>query len=276
MEWEKIRKIDGHVHILPKEVHNANPEMTGEFCHAVTEEMISRMDRYNIESAVIMPFNDPFLMSNAFTVEAVHENLREMKRLYPGRFYAFADIDVRNSVEDSVRSILTSGLDGLKIHPQNTGMNADDIYYISVLKEVSGLPVTIHCYPDGEDDVSAARRIAALAEMFPGITFIAAHIGALQWERLLDTNVYVEMSSILPDYIRVYGTEKTNRIFRSFGADRLIYGSDYPTSRLLYPSAIDPFYFGILNQMDFNEEEKERIAYGNMKKILGDTVSVLR
>ena len=276
MEWEKIRKIDGHVHILPEEVHDANPEMTGEFCHAVTEEMISRMDRYNIESAVIMPFNDPFLMSNAFTVEAVHENLREMKRLYPGRFYAFADIDVRNSVEDSVRSILTSGLDGLKIHPQNTGMNADDIYYISVLKEVSGLPVTIHCYPDGEDDVSAARRIAALAEMFPGITFIAAHMGALQWERLLDTNVYVEMSSILPDYIRVYGTEKTNGIFRSFGADRLIYGSDYPTSRLLYPSAIDPFYFGILNQMDFNEEEKERIAYGNMKKILGDTVSVLR
>ena len=51
------------------------------------------MRENNIERAVIMPFNDPFLMSMAFSVDAVHRNLFEMKRCCPGRFYAFADID---------------------------------------------------------------------------------------------------------------------------------------------------------------------------------------
>ncbi len=41
------------------------------------------MRENNIERAVIMPFNDPFLMSMAFSVDAVHRNLFEIPEILP-------------------------------------------------------------------------------------------------------------------------------------------------------------------------------------------------
>ena len=93
-------------------------------------------------------------------------------------------------------------------------------------------------------------------------------MGAYQWEQLLPTHAYVDISAILPDYVRTYGTAKTNEILRKFGADRLIFATDYPDSRSLQPDEIYSFYFNILNQMDFTKEEAEKIAYGNIEHIL--------
>ena len=62
------------------------------------------MDRLGIEKAVVMPLNDPWFMSMEFTIDAVHKNLYEMKQHYPGKFYAFADIDTRNTPAESVNT----------------------------------------------------------------------------------------------------------------------------------------------------------------------------
>ena len=93
-------------------------------------------------------------------------------------------------------------------------------------------------------------------------------MGAYQWELLLPTRAYVDISAILPDYVRTYGVHKTNEILRKFGTDRLIFATDYPNSRILSPEEIYHNYFDILNQMDFTQEEAERIAYCNIEKIL--------
>lgn len=53
-----------------------------------------------------------------------------------------------------------------------------------------------------------------------------------------------------------------------FGPDQLIFASDYPDNRFLQPEDIYDSYFDILNQMDFTQEEAERITYGNIEKIL--------
>ena len=78
----------------------------------------------------------------------------------------------------------------------------------------------------------------------------------------------MDISAILPDYIRTYGIKKTNELMRKFGADRLIFASDYPDNRFLQPEEIYGSYFDILNQMDFTQAEAEMIAYGNIEKIL--------
>ena len=78
----------------------------------------------------------------------------------------------------------------------------------------------------------------------------------------------MEISAILPDYVRTYGIAKTNEILRSFGVDRLIFATDYPDSRSLQPDEIYGSYFDILNQMDFTQMEAEKIAYGNIFEIL--------
>ena len=275
VDWRAIKKIDAHIHILPDDVHEANPDTEDAWVHAADlHKYCGMMDTLGIEKAIIMPFNDPWLMSMEFTIDAVHKNLYDMKRRYPGKFYAFADIDTRNtpaaSVEAICKAIEEYGLDGIKIHPNNTGLDLNSDYNQSIFAYAheNKIPVAIHSYPNREDDRSAAYRIVNVLEQYPDLTVIVSHMGAHQWEQLLLTRAYVDISAILPDYVRTYGITKTNEILRAFGADRLIFATDYPDSRSLQPGEIYDSYFDILNQMDFTKEEAEKIAYGNISHIL--------
>lgn len=273
-DWRTLKKIDAHIHILPDVVHKANPDSDNVWAYADLHKYRRMMDAHYIERAVIMPLNDPWLMSMEFTISAVHKNLYEMKQRYPGRFYAFAGIDTRNisavSVEAICQAINEYSLDGIKLHPSNTGMTLDSEYNQAIFSFAQDrhIPVAIHSYPNSADDPSAVMRIVKTLERYPKLTAIVSHMGAYQWEQLLPTCAYVDISAILPDYVRTYGIKKTNAIMRKFGADRLIFATDYPDNRFLQPEEIYDSYFDILNQMDFTQTEAEMIAYGNIEKIL--------
>lgn len=273
-DWRTLKKIDAHIHILPDAVHEANPDSDDVWVYADIHKYHSMMDALNIEKAVIMPFNDTMLMSMEFTISAVHKNLYDMKKRYPGKFYAFADIDTRNTSAESAEAICHAideySLDGIKLHPNNTGVALDSEYNqtIFALAQERNIPVAIHSYPNSADDPSAAMRIVKMLEQYPKLTVIISHMGAYQWDQLLPAHAYMDISAILPDYVRTYGIKKTNAIMRKFGADRLIFASDYPDNRFLQPEEIYDSYFDILNQMDFTQAEAEMIAYGNIEKIL--------
>lgn len=274
VDWRTIKKIDAHIHILPDSVHEANPDSEDVWVYADLHKYYAMMDELGIDKAIIMPLNDPWLMSMEFAIDAVHKNLCEMKQRYPGKFYAFADIDTRNTPAESVNAIRKAiqeyGLDGIKIHPNNTGVDLDSEYNRPILAfaQEHKIPIVIHSYPNSERDRSAAYRIINILAQYPELTVIVSHMGAYQWEQLLSTRAYVDISAILPDYVRTYGIEKTNEILRKFGVDRLIFATDYPDSRIIEPGEIYDSYFDILNQMDFTKEEAEKIAYGNISQIL--------
>ena len=160
--WRTLKKLDAHIHILPDAVHTANPDADDVWMYADLRQYVQIMRENHIEQAVIMPFNDPFLMSMEFTAGAVHRNLAEMKRRYPGRFYAFADIDVRNSRAETVdalcRAIDDHALDGIKLHPNNSGLALDSDYNCAIFAfaQERRIPVAVHSYPNAEDDLSAA------------------------------------------------------------------------------------------------------------------------
>lgn len=274
VDWKALKKIDAHIHILPDAVHKANPDSDDVWVYADLHKYRQMMDALNIERAVIMPLNDPWLMSMEFTISAVHKNLYDMKQQYPGKFHAFADIDTRNepavSVEAICQAIDEYSLDGIKLHPNNTGVALDSEYNqtIFAFAQEHNIPLAIHSYPNATDDPSAAIRIAKMLDKYPKLTAIISHMGAYQWEQLLPSRAYVDISAILPDYVRTYGVKKTNELMRKFGAERLIFASDYPDNRFLQPEEIYDSYFDILNQMDFTQSEAEMIAYGNIAKIL--------
>lgn len=274
IDWQAMKKIDAHIHILPDCVHEANPDSEDVWVYADLHKYRAMMDELGIEKAVIMPLNDPWLMSMEFTVDAVHKNLQEMKQRYPGKFYAFADIDARNTPAESVNAIRKAiqeyGLDGIKIHPNNTGVDLDSEYNrpIFAFAQEHRIPVAIHSYPNSESDRSAAYRIINILGQYPELTVIVSHMGAYQWEQILATCAYVDISAILPDYVRTYGIARTNEILRMFGVERLIFATDYPDNRFVQPDEIYGSYFNILNQMNFTQEEADQIAYGNIEKIL--------
>lgn len=274
IDWRTLKKIDAHIHIIPDAVHEANPDSDDVWVYADLHKYRKMMDALNIERAVIMPLNDPWLMSMEFTISAVHKSLYDMKQRYSGKFYAFADVDTRNTSAKSVEAICQAidkySLDGIKLHPNNTGIDIDSEYNwaIFAFAQEHNVPVAIHSYPDSVGDPGAAMRIVKVLEQYPKLTAIVSHMGAYQWEQLLPTHAYMDISAILPDYVRTYGIKKTNELMRKFGVDRLIFASDYPDNRFLQPEEIYDSYFDILNQMDFTQAEAEMIAYGNVEKIL--------
>ena len=272
--WKSLKKIDAHIHILPDAVHEANPDTEDVWVYADLHKYREKMDILGVEKAVIMPFNDPWLMSMEFTVDAVNRNLAKMKQQYPGRFYAFADIDPRNSPEESLDEIRKAmeeyHLDGIKLHPNNAGIHLDSNYFVPILDyaQEKHVPVAIHSYPNSADDPGAASRVLRILNQYPDLTVIISHMCGQQWAQLLPTNAYVDISAILPDYVRSFGIEKTRSILHQFGANRLIFATDYPDSRILQPKQIYSSYFEILEKMDFTPDELEQIAYTNIGIIL--------
>ena len=277
MDWREIKKIDGHVHILPEEVHLANPDEVNEFSYAKLKDHLKIMDKYNIKKSIIMPFNDPFLMSMGFNVESVHENLINMCDSSTNRYYAFADLDIRNSEDATLKSIKdiwgNKNIKGIKIHPNNTRMNIDDKYNDNIfeLARELDIPIAIHSYPSrksDKNDFSSPKRIANLINRHPKVKVIISHMGGFQWKDLLELDNFIDISASLPDLVSKYGIENTNTILRKFGVEKLIFGTDWPCSRSLKVKDIYSNYFDILNQMDFNKEEAEKIAYNNISELL--------
>lgn len=278
MDWKKIKKIDAHVHVLPPEILRMYREEDpgSPWAHADIEEYLSIMERFNVEKAVLVPNND----GRMYYPDADDTNkwLGEVQKKYPGKFVAFADIRKESSyfiedapycLEDAVKEY---GLAGLKVHPNNLQLDADSLEMVPVLRKAADLkvPVMIHSNPCrvGFQDNCAPDRINKMVQIFPDLTIITSHMGGMKWQDAVSGCGYVDISSVLPEFVSLYGIEQTNRILRRFGVDRLILATDYPDVRYTNAEDIYETYCDILNRMDFTEEEAQKIACGNIEKIL--------
>lgn len=278
IDWKQLPKIDAHIHLTPQDVIDANIEYDGVFItNGSIDDYIEIMKKYNIECAFIMPFNDPYTLSMDFTVETSHKNLSKMIKDKNSKFYCFTDIDIRKNIKDTIKEIekvlKLEEFIGIKIHSTNTYYPVDGFYYEKIFEYASknNILIEIHSYPRDHlfDDVCSPSRIKNILSKYPNLRLSIAHLGGFQYEELIGLNAYFNMSAILPDMVNKLGIKKTNNILRSFGVDKLIFASDYPDSRCLKPNEIYDKYFEILEQMDFSQEEAEKICKYNALKMIG-------
>lgn len=275
---KNISKIDAHIHLIPDDVIKANSGFDGKFIvNGSVEDYMSMMKMYSIEKAFIMPFNDPYMLSMSFSVEGVHDNLLKIASQYPGVLYCFADIDIKKDIHETLqefdRIFTYESFIGIKLHPTNTGYPIDGSYNDEIFEyaQANNIPIEIHSYPreSVKDDVCSPVRIKKMLEKYPKVRVSIAHMGGFQFDELIGTDVYVNISTVLTDLVDRYGLVKTNEIIRSFGIDKVIFASDYPDNRVLSPSDIYDKYFEILDKMDFDQDEMERICRDNALTLFG-------
>lgn len=277
IDWKRIPKIDAHIHVMPEEVIESNKVQGGKFIeYGAVEDYIPIMETYYIQKAFIMPFNDPYMLSQDYTLESVHKNLHELIAPYKGQLYAFADVDVWRTIEDTIKELdcilEMDGFIGIKLHANNAGYPIDGSYYEKIFQyaEDKGVLLEIHSYPrkSMNDDVCAPARIHRMMKKYPKVRVSIAHLGGFQIEEFVGTRAYFNLSAALTDLVDVYGIQKTNRILRDLGVDQLVFASDYPDNRKLEPRKIYDTYFDILGQMDFTQEESEKICMHNALRML--------
>lgn len=272
MSWRTCKKYDAHVHVLPDEraaQFLANEGPACPWAHCGVDDCLRRMDRYGVEKALLVPNNDQYLYFQ--DADETNRFLGEVVRRHPDRFRAFADVTASGAyfIEQTPlileRAVKEYGLSGLKIHPTNLHMDADDLRLVPVLRKAAelGVPVMFHADPCrlGFHDNCAPDKINRMIQIFPDLDVITAHLGGMKWPDAVSGCTWADMSYILPRLAGLYGVEQTNRILRAFGPDRLIFGTDLPDGD-------HDAYFDLLDQMDLTDEEIEKIAWGNISKLL--------
>lgn len=277
-KWKETSKIDAHIHLTPDDVIEANSDYEGKFIvNGSAKDYVNLMEKYKIEKAFIMPFNDTYMLSMEFTIEAVHNNLLKIAEEYEGKFLCFADIDIRRDISETLkefdRVFENNIFIGIKIHPTNTGYPIDGLYYDKIFEyaEKNKLLLEIHSYPRESllDDVCSPLRIKKMLRKYPNARVSIAHLGGFQFNELIGSDIYANISAILPDLVKRLGLKKANNILRSFGVERLIFASDYPDNRILKAEEIYDSYFEILDKMDFSQEEIVKISKTNALKMIG-------
>lgn len=271
MDWFQVPKIDAHVHILPEDRRQGFITYDGEdstWAKAEITRFIDHMEKYNIKKAILVPTNDPYMY---YPTRQTNEFISKLVKDYPNKLIGFADLNFNGSyildkeVSELEYAVKKLGLKGLKIHPNNLNLDADDLRLVPILRKAAELkiPVMFHSNPcmTGFHENSSPDKINKMIKIFPDIDFITAHMGGMKYLDAYSGTTFVDISFTLIELVKLYGLNHTNKILRLFGAERLIFATDYPEGD--YKT-----YFEILNQMDFSDEEIRQIAYKNIEMLL--------
>jgi len=127
------------------------------------------------------------------------------------------------------------GFVGIKLHTmyQNFAFDEPRMYPIYDACREHGLLVAAHCGLDiafsADDDRAAPARIRNVIDRFPGLKLLCTHMGGWRsWDEaerhVLGAEVLLETSFSL----RELGRERAVSMIRRHGADRVMFGSDWP------------------------------------------------
>lgn len=181
--------------------------------------------------------------------------------------------------------IAGAGIQGIKLHPVYQGVDFDDPRFLRILDRAGelGLIVLIHAGLDvgfpGVVHSSPKMIRRAIREVGP-LTLVLAHMGGWRcWdeveELLPDTGVWLDTSFALgsltsngdgyyttPEDLALLSEEQFIRIIRTFGARRVLFGTDCPWG----DQAEDLARF---QSLPLTAEEQGAILGGNAQHLLG-------
>ncbi|MBP5749288.1 MAG: amidohydrolase family protein [Firmicutes bacterium] len=187
--------------------------------------------------------------------------------------------------EEECARLAEAGIRGVKLHPVYQLTDMDDPSYLRVLRTAAdaGLLVLIHAGIDVgflERTYSDVRKIARALDAVPQGRYILAHMGGWrQWdeaEALFSerSNVWLDTSFSLGDMTPLgdgfYDTHSLSRLSQerflrmkeTFGADRLLFGTDSPWEDQAKEIAR-------IRALGMNEEETAAILGENAARLLG-------
>ncbi|MBB2183270.1 amidohydrolase family protein [Lachnospiraceae bacterium MD1] len=147
----------------------------------------------------------------------------------------------------------------IKMHQCWTKFDMEDRRIDKVIEwaELYQIPVFIHL--KSKDQV---KKFILLTKKYHRVTFILAHlIGVEEFNRTIGDNVYFDISC--PS---LHSVKMLKRAWSSFGAGRLLLGSDAPYG-------IDNINLAIrqLHEVGMNKDEIELVCYKNIQKLLNIT-----
>jgi predicted TIM-barrel fold metal-dependent hydrolase len=258
--------FDCHAHIYPEKIAAKVVVNIGEFyripmaCDGTVEGLLASGRRGGIEN---------FIVFSAAGTPAQVESINNYISAVCGEHPEFTGLgSLHRDMEkpgDEIERLIGLGLRGIKLHPDMQRFNIDDPPMMDIYALLEGrLPVVFHT-GDYRSDFSHPRRLARVLDNFPKLTAVAAHFGGwslydLALEYFRDRSCYLDVSSSIP-YL---GARRAEELIGIYGAERILFGSDYP----MWDPAEELARFETLK---LPAGDRDLILYQNARRLLGLT-----
>jgi hypothetical protein len=291
--------VDAHVHVYPTQV-SADPAAWGlaqgepgwVACVAPVgkrslqgwsdpEATIAHMDEAGLDSCVMLGW----YWQKLETCEQQNEWHAGWIRRFPKRLFAFAAAQPSAGLRavEALERGLDSGLCGVgELLPQAQGFTLRNPWWRRMveLAITRRVPITLHATdPEKGPDAGPKTPLGAyvrLAREYPEATFILAHWGGGMAFRdspegeSIPPNLYFDTAASP----LLYGVSVFRRAVDTVGADRIIYGSDYPL--MLHPRVSRQPGFGrFLREIataDLTAGERSEILGLNIRRLLSQVL----
>jgi predicted TIM-barrel fold metal-dependent hydrolase len=174
------------------------------------------------------------------------------------------------SVDENISSLKDNGIVGVKLHPLFQSLSLADprVRDICAALAEAGMPVISHVGAGGDADANdrgAPAALRALADGLPTLNLIACHYGGYHRldaaeEHVVGSRVTLETS--WPPTLAELDEERLVALIRRHGADRVVFGSDWPMAD---PAA----EIAAIRNLGLTEDEVDGILGGNVTRLLG-------
>ena len=275
--------IDFHTHSFPPKIAASTLSKLSEmsrtvpFTDGTPVGLMASMAKAGIDMSVILPVaTNPLKVSdiNDVSINKTGKN---------GLIYFGCMHPDCPTWSEELERIAKAGLSGIKLHPVYQRVDFDDVRFLRIMEKAGelGLIVITHAGWDigfpGVSHCTPEMVLSAVKQVGP-IKLVLAHMGGWRsWDRaeelLSDTGVYIDTSlsggflTPRPDVDMseedkaLMTADRFTHIIRSFGTDRVLFGTDSPWSD-------QSASLSWLNSLPLAKEEKRSILSENAKALL--------
>lgn len=262
-----MQVFDFHCHIYPDKIAERAANATGAFyntgapqCRGTVSDLLAVHDAAGISGALVQS-----VATAPAQVRSINEFIARTVSEHPDRLVGFGTLHPESEdIEGDVDHLIELGLKGVKLHPDIQKFALDDPRCMALFEACADrLPFLVHA-GDDRFSYSNPKQFVPVLDAFPHTTVIAAHLGGHSvWDEAADSfcgkyeQLWVDTCSCsfcLPP-------EKIETLIRRYGADRVLFGSDYP---MWDPKRELEFFL----TLPFGDEEFEKILSKNAKTLL--------
>jgi predicted TIM-barrel fold metal-dependent hydrolase len=261
-----MKRIDAHCHVYPDTIAPRAVAGIGAFYdlplvyEGTLSDLVAAQDAAGISGGVIFS-----VATTPHQAASINRFISECAQASGGHFVGLGTVHPDSETpEEDIASILALGLRGVKMHPDFQRFPLDGSKCRKIFSLCEGrLPVLVHT-GDHRYDYSNPNRLAPMLAEFTELTVIGAHFGGWSvWdeaEKMLAgyPNFYVDTSSSF----YAMSPERATALIRSFGADRVLFATDYP----MWDIGTE---ISRLEALPLTEEERAQIFYQNAEKLFG-------
>jgi predicted TIM-barrel fold metal-dependent hydrolase len=258
--------VDAHCHVWPDhiaaQVLATRPAGLDPVHDGTVDGLRRTMDTSGVDHAMCLG-----IAGVARNVARTNEFIGAVPR---DRFTPFGTVHPDLPVDENLKSLQDNGIRGVKLHPLFQDLSLADPRVIDILHGLAEADITVITHAGAGASAAANNRgtsanVRYALDSVPSLRLIACHFGGYHTldeaeEHLVGSRAYLETS--WPPRFADLEPDRVRAIIRKHGADRVIFGSDWPMA--------DPgVELASVRALGLAEDEIEAILGNTIAGVLG-------